>query len=45
MDARSGLALGDRRYLSKPFDVRALVAEIRRHVGRGRSNGERRPTL
>jgi DNA-binding response OmpR family regulator len=46
MDARSGLALGARRYLSKPFDVRALVAEIRRHVGRGgRSEGERLATL
>jgi DNA-binding response OmpR family regulator len=45
VDARSGLALGARRYLSKPFDVRALVAEIRRQVRRGRSNGERRATL
>jgi signal transduction histidine kinase/DNA-binding response OmpR family regulator len=45
VDARSGLALGARNYMSKPFDVRALVAEIRRHVGRGRSDGERRATL
>jgi signal transduction histidine kinase/DNA-binding response OmpR family regulator len=46
VDARNGLALGARRYLSKPFDVRALVAEIRRHVGRGgRGDAERRATL
>ena len=46
VDSRSGLALGVRKHMSKPFDVRALVAEIRRHVGRsGRSDGERRATL
>ena len=45
MDAGSGLFLGARKDVSQPFDVRALVAEIRRHVGRGRTNGERRATL
>jgi DNA-binding response OmpR family regulator/nitrogen-specific signal transduction histidine kinase len=45
-DARSGMALGARKYMHKPFDVRSLVAEIRRHVGHtGRSDGERRATL
>jgi signal transduction histidine kinase/DNA-binding response OmpR family regulator len=33
VDAQKGLALGARRYMSKPFDVRALVAEVRRHLG------------
>jgi DNA-binding response OmpR family regulator len=32
-DVRRGLALGARKYLSKPFDVRALVAEVRRQLG------------
>jgi DNA-binding response OmpR family regulator len=32
-DARRGLALGARRYMSKPFDVGALIAEVRRHLG------------
>jgi signal transduction histidine kinase/DNA-binding response OmpR family regulator len=33
VDADKGLALGARHYMSKPFDVRALIAEVRRHVG------------
>jgi len=32
-DVRRGLALGAKRYLSKPFDLRALIAEVRRHLG------------
>jgi DNA-binding response OmpR family regulator len=32
IDVRRGLALGARRYVSKPFDVQALVGEVRRHV-------------
>ena len=32
-DAQRGLALGARKYMSKPFDVRALIAEVQRHVG------------
>ncbi|MCL4820817.1 MAG: response regulator [Vicinamibacteria bacterium] len=32
VDVRRGLALGARRYVSKPFDVQALIGEVRRHV-------------
>jgi DNA-binding response OmpR family regulator len=32
-DARRGLALGAKRFLSKPFDLRALITEVRRHLG------------
>jgi signal transduction histidine kinase/DNA-binding response OmpR family regulator len=32
-DARRGLALGAKRYMSKPFDLGALIAEVRRHLG------------
>jgi DNA-binding response OmpR family regulator len=32
-DAQRGLALGARRYMSKPFDVRDLIAEVQRQVG------------
>ena len=32
-DARRGLALGAKRYMSKPFDIRALIAEVRKHLG------------
>ncbi|MCM2255397.1 MAG: response regulator [Vicinamibacteria bacterium] len=32
IDVRRGLALGARRYVSKPFDVQALIGEVRRHV-------------
>src|SRR6266540_1832485 len=32
-DVRRGLALGAKRYLSKPFDLRALIAEVRRRLG------------
>ncbi|HET7747486.1 MAG TPA: response regulator, partial [Vicinamibacteria bacterium] len=31
-DRRRGLALGARSYMSKPFEVRALLAEVRRHI-------------
>ena len=31
-DAARGLALGARRYMSKPVDVKDLIAEVRRHV-------------
>jgi DNA-binding response OmpR family regulator len=32
-DARRSLALGARRYMSKPFDVRDLIAEVLKQVG------------
>jgi DNA-binding response OmpR family regulator len=32
-DAKRGLALGAKRYMNKPFDVRALISEVRRHLG------------
>jgi DNA-binding response OmpR family regulator len=32
-DAQRGLALGAKRYMNKPFDVRALITEVRRHLG------------
>jgi DNA-binding response OmpR family regulator len=32
-DQQRGLALGARRYMSKPFDVRDLIAEVQRQVG------------
>jgi signal transduction histidine kinase/DNA-binding response OmpR family regulator len=32
-DARRGLALGARRYMSKPFDVRELVSEVSKQIG------------
>ena len=32
-DVRRCLELGARKYLSKPFDVRELMAEVRRHLG------------
>jgi signal transduction histidine kinase/DNA-binding response OmpR family regulator len=44
VDADRGLALGARKYMSKPFDVRALVTEVRRHVGE-RGAGARRAVL
>jgi signal transduction histidine kinase/DNA-binding response OmpR family regulator len=40
VDAQRGLALGARRYMSKPFDVGALIAEIQRQVG-GRAASSR----
>jgi signal transduction histidine kinase/DNA-binding response OmpR family regulator len=43
VDARRGLALGARKYVSKPFDVRALMAEVRRHIGG--AEGRRRAIL
>ncbi len=45
VDAQRGMALGARRYMSKPFDVRALVAEVRRHVGDGPGGGTGRAAL
>ena len=44
-DARRGLALGARRYMSKPFDVGDLVAEVRRHLVRPAAEEERRVSL
>jgi signal transduction histidine kinase/DNA-binding response OmpR family regulator len=44
-DARRGLELGARRYMSKPFDVRALIAEVRRHLGPDAQEGRRRASL
>ncbi len=38
-DAKRGLALGARRYMSKPFDVRDLIAEVLRQVGARASEG------
>ena len=38
-DAKRGLALGARRYMSKPFDVRDLIAEVLRQVGSRASEG------
>jgi signal transduction histidine kinase/DNA-binding response OmpR family regulator len=32
-DQQRGLALGARRYMNKPFDVRELIAEVQRQVG------------
>jgi signal transduction histidine kinase/DNA-binding response OmpR family regulator len=37
-DARRGLALGARRYMSKPFDVRDLVAEVMKQLGTRRAD-------
>ena len=44
-DAARGLALGAKRYMSKPFDVRALIAEVRRHLGLRAQEGQRRASL
>ena len=44
-DAARGLALGAKRYMSKPFDVRALIAEVRRHLGPRAQEGQRRASL
>jgi signal transduction histidine kinase/DNA-binding response OmpR family regulator len=44
-DVKRGLALGARRYMSKPFDVTALIAEVRRHLGSQEPTGERRASL
>jgi DNA-binding response OmpR family regulator len=33
VDAQRGLTLGARKYMSKPFDVRALIAEVQRQIG------------
>jgi DNA-binding response OmpR family regulator len=42
---RRALALGARRYMSKPFAVRELIAEVRRHLGRVRAEGARRASV
>ena len=39
------LALGPRRSMSKPFDVGALIAEVRRHLGGREREGARRAVL
>ncbi|MGH9887961.1 MAG: response regulator, partial [bacterium] len=44
-DVQRGLALGARRYMSKPFDVGALIAEVRRHVGNPETEKTRRASL
>jgi signal transduction histidine kinase/DNA-binding response OmpR family regulator len=44
VDADRGLSLGARKYLSKPFDVGALVDEVRRHASH-RGPGARRAAL
>jgi signal transduction histidine kinase/DNA-binding response OmpR family regulator len=44
-DARRGLALGAKRYMSKPFDVRALIEEVRRHLGAQAPDDRRRANL
>jgi DNA-binding response OmpR family regulator/two-component sensor histidine kinase len=44
-DMRRGLALGARRYMSKPFDVTALIAEVRRHLRTQEPRGERRASI
>jgi chemosensory pili system protein ChpA (sensor histidine kinase/response regulator) len=40
-DARHGLSLGARRYMSKPFAVEELIAEVRKHVGSSAPQGRR----
>jgi signal transduction histidine kinase/DNA-binding response OmpR family regulator len=44
VDADRGLSLGARKYVSKPFDVRALVDEVRR-LATHRAAGARRAAL
>jgi signal transduction histidine kinase/DNA-binding response OmpR family regulator len=44
-DVRRALSLGARRYMSKPFAVRELIAEVRRHLGRVRAEGARRASV
>jgi DNA-binding response OmpR family regulator/two-component sensor histidine kinase len=44
-EARRGLALGPRRSMDNPFDAGALVAEVRRHLGRREREGARRAAL
>ena len=43
--APRGLALGPRRSMNKPFDVGALIAEVRRHLGGREREGARRAVL
>ncbi|HEX6740146.1 MAG TPA: response regulator [Vicinamibacteria bacterium] len=44
-DVRRALALGARRYMSKPFAVRELITEVRRHLGRVRGEAARRASV
>jgi DNA-binding response OmpR family regulator len=44
-DAPRGLALGPRRSMNKAFDVQALIAEVRRHLGGREGEGARRAVL
>jgi DNA-binding response OmpR family regulator len=40
-----GLDLGARRYMSKPFDVGDLMAEVRKHIGNPAPRAERLASL
>ena len=44
-DGQRGVATGPRRAASAPFDVGALIAEVRRHLGGREREGARRATL
>jgi DNA-binding response OmpR family regulator len=44
-DARRGLALGPKRSMNTPFDVGALIAEVRRQLGGRERDGARRAIL
>jgi signal transduction histidine kinase/DNA-binding response OmpR family regulator len=44
-DTQRGVSVGARRTMSKPFDVTALIAEVRRHLGTQEPPGERRASL
>jgi signal transduction histidine kinase/DNA-binding response OmpR family regulator len=44
-DAHRGLSLGARRYTDRPFDVGALVAEVRHHLAVQQREGARRAAL
>jgi CheY-like chemotaxis protein len=44
-DAERRVAMGERRATNKPFDVGALIAEVRRHLGGREREGARRAVL
>jgi signal transduction histidine kinase/DNA-binding response OmpR family regulator len=44
-DGDRRVALGQRRSINKPFDVGALIAEVRRHLGSREREGARRAVL
>jgi CheY-like chemotaxis protein len=44
-DADRRVAVGERRSASKAFDVGALIAEVRRHLGGREREGARRAIL